>query len=49
MEDCIGLLDGTIIDALVPTEEMSYFYGKKNPTQNVLTVVNPNFKFIYVL
>lgn len=29
MEHCIGLLDGTIIDALIPTQEFKYFHGQK--------------------
>ncbi|XP_039115850.1 protein ALP1-like [Dioscorea cayenensis subsp. rotundata] len=48
-KDCIGLLDGTHIDASVPPEEMPRFRGRKGPTQNVLVVVNPDLQFTYVL
>lgn len=48
-KDCIGLLDGTHIDASVPSLELPRFHSRKGPTQNVLAVVNPNLKITYVL
>ncbi|XP_039141318.1 uncharacterized protein LOC120278650 [Dioscorea cayenensis subsp. rotundata] len=48
-KDCIGLLDGTHIDASVPLQELPRFRGRKGPTQNVLAVVNPDLQFTYVL
>ncbi|XP_039141264.1 uncharacterized protein LOC120278583 [Dioscorea cayenensis subsp. rotundata] len=48
-KDCIGLLDGTHIDASIPPQEMPKFRGRKGPTQNVLAVVNPDLQFTYVL
>ncbi|XP_039130873.1 protein ALP1-like [Dioscorea cayenensis subsp. rotundata] len=48
-KDCVGLLDGTHVDASVPPLELPRFRGRKGPTQNVLAVVNPDLKFTYVL
>ncbi|XP_039122159.1 protein ALP1-like [Dioscorea cayenensis subsp. rotundata] len=48
-KDCIGLFDGTHIDASVPPQAMPRFRGRKGPTQNVLAVVNPDLQFTYVL
>ncbi|XP_039117478.1 protein ALP1-like [Dioscorea cayenensis subsp. rotundata] len=48
-KDCVGLLDGTHVDASVPSNEIPRFRGRKGPTQNVLAVVNPDLQFTYVL
>ncbi|XP_039141278.1 protein ANTAGONIST OF LIKE HETEROCHROMATIN PROTEIN 1-like [Dioscorea cayenensis subsp. rotundata] len=48
-KDCIGLLDGTHIDASISPQELPWFRGRKGPTQNVLAVVNPDLQFTYVL
>ncbi|XP_039128882.1 protein ALP1-like [Dioscorea cayenensis subsp. rotundata] len=48
-KDCIGLLDGTHIDASVPIHELPHFRGRKGPTQNILAGVNPDLRFTYVL
>ncbi|XP_039140531.1 uncharacterized protein LOC120277754 [Dioscorea cayenensis subsp. rotundata] len=49
-KDCIGALDGTHIHASVPTYEVAAFRGRKPyPTQNVLTVVDFDLRFTYIL
>ncbi|XP_020263684.1 uncharacterized protein LOC109839604 [Asparagus officinalis] len=48
-KDCIGLIDGTHIDATVPTKDAPKFRGRKGITQNVLAAVTPNKRFTYVM
>ena len=46
----MGAIDGTHIQARVPTRMQSAFRGRKHyPTQNVLSAVNFDLKFTYVL
>ncbi|XP_039119655.1 uncharacterized protein LOC120255953 [Dioscorea cayenensis subsp. rotundata] len=49
-KDCIGALDGTRIHASVPVDMVASFRSKKGfPTQNVLTAVDFDLNFTYVL
>jgi len=43
------LIDGTPIDATVPTRYVAWFRGCKGATQNVLIAVTPNKCFPYVM
>jgi len=43
------LIDGTHIDATIPTEYVARFSGRKGTTQNVLAAALPNKRFTYVL
>ncbi|KAL3726342.1 hypothetical protein ACJRO7_031261 [Eucalyptus globulus] len=48
-KDCIGAMDGTHIQAVLPTYDQIRFIGRKGKTtQNVLAVCNFNMEFIYV-
>ncbi|KAK1309840.1 hypothetical protein QJS10_CPA08g00902 [Acorus calamus] len=48
-KDCIDALDGTHIEAVVPSaQQMAYLSGRKNkPTQNVLVVCDFNMRFTF--
>jgi hypothetical protein len=46
----VGAIDGTHVPAYVPIEIQGKFRGKKEgTTQNVLTTITFDLKFIYVL
>nr|CAD1830072.1 unnamed protein product [Ananas comosus var. bracteatus] len=47
-KDCIGLLDGTHIEAKVPVRIATRFRGRKGLTQNVMAAVKPDCRFTYV-
>ncbi|XP_020273476.1 uncharacterized protein LOC109848413 isoform X2 [Asparagus officinalis] len=47
--DCIGLVDGIHIDAMVPTKYVVRFRGRKGVTQNVLAAATPDKRFTYVM
>ncbi|KAL8554316.1 hypothetical protein ACS0TY_002486 [Phlomoides rotata] len=47
---CLGALDGTYIDVLVPTAEKARYMNRKgNVTVNILGVCDQAMKFVYVL
>ncbi|XP_020262747.1 uncharacterized protein LOC109838736 [Asparagus officinalis] len=48
-KDCIGMIDGTHIDAILPSNLVARFRGRKCVTQNVLAACTPNKLFTYVL
>ncbi|KAJ6805400.1 uncharacterized protein M6B38_180295 [Iris pallida] len=48
-EDCIGMIDGTHIQATLPASIVARFRGRKQVTQNVLAACTPDKKFTYVL
>ncbi|XP_020263598.1 uncharacterized protein LOC109839529 [Asparagus officinalis] len=48
-KDCIGMIDGTHVDAMLPAALVSRFRGRKGVTQNVLAACTPNKLFTYVL
>ncbi|XP_020262563.1 protein ALP1-like [Asparagus officinalis] len=48
-KDCIGMIDGTHIDAMLPASLVARFRGRKSVTQNVLAACTPNKLFSYVL
>ncbi|XP_020266346.1 uncharacterized protein LOC109841820 [Asparagus officinalis] len=48
-KDCIGMIDGTHIDAMLPASLVARFRGRKGVTQNVLAACTPNKLFSYVL
>ncbi|XP_020271667.1 uncharacterized protein LOC109846838 [Asparagus officinalis] len=48
-KDCIGMIDGTHIDAMLPINLVARFRGRKGVTQNVLAACTPNKLFTYVL
>ncbi|XP_020270011.1 uncharacterized protein LOC109845200 [Asparagus officinalis] len=48
-KDCIGMIDGTHIDAMLPSNLVARFRGRKGVTQNVLAACTPNKLFTYVL
>ncbi|XP_020259765.1 uncharacterized protein LOC109836312 [Asparagus officinalis] len=48
-KDCIGLIDGTHVDAVLPSDLVARFRGRKGVTQNILAACTPNKLFTYVL
>ncbi|XP_020253927.1 uncharacterized protein LOC109830992 [Asparagus officinalis] len=48
-KDCIGMIDGTHIDAMLPSNLVARFRGCKGVTKNVLAACTPNKLFSYVL
>nr|XP_027118694.1 protein ALP1-like [Coffea arabica] len=49
-KNCLGALDGTLIDVTPPTEQKSRYRTRKGSiATNVLGVCSPNMQFIYVL
>ncbi|XP_020264798.1 uncharacterized protein LOC109840531 [Asparagus officinalis] len=48
-KDCIGMIDETHVDAMLPINLVPCFQGRKGVTQNVLAACTPNKLFIYVL
>ncbi|XP_020258341.1 uncharacterized protein LOC109834728 [Asparagus officinalis] len=48
-KDCIGMIDGTYVDAMLPAALVSRFRRRKGVTQNVLAACTPNKLFTYVL
>ncbi|XP_020242760.1 uncharacterized protein LOC109820976 [Asparagus officinalis] len=48
-KDCIGMIDGTHVDAMLPINLVARFRGHKGVTQNVLAACTPNKLFTYVL
>ncbi|XP_020253879.1 uncharacterized protein LOC109830937 [Asparagus officinalis] len=48
-KDCIGMIDGTHIDAMLPASLVARFRGRKGVTQNVLAACTPSKLFSYVL
>ncbi|XP_020242914.1 protein ALP1-like [Asparagus officinalis] len=48
-KDCIGLIDGTHVDAVLPSDLVARFRGRKGVTQNILVACTPNKLFTYVL
>nr|CAD1838348.1 unnamed protein product [Ananas comosus var. bracteatus] len=47
-KNCIGLLDGTHIEAKVPVRIAARFRGRKGLTQNVMAAIKPDCRFTYV-
>jgi hypothetical protein len=46
----VGAIDGTHIHAKVPRKMQAAFWGRKHyPTQNVLTAIDFDLKFTYIL
>ncbi|XP_020266513.1 uncharacterized protein LOC109842001 [Asparagus officinalis] len=48
-KDCIGMIDGTHVDAMLHINLVARFRGRKCVTQNVLAAYTPNMLFTYVL
>ncbi|XP_020252488.1 uncharacterized protein LOC109829844 [Asparagus officinalis] len=48
-KDCIGMIDGTHVDAMLPASLVVRFRGRKCVTQNILAACTPNKLFTYVL
>ncbi|KAJ6811091.1 uncharacterized protein M6B38_155135 [Iris pallida] len=48
-KDCIGMIDGTHIQATLPAAIVARFRGRKQVTQNVLNACTPDKKFTYIL
>ncbi|XP_020247765.1 protein ALP1-like isoform X1 [Asparagus officinalis] len=48
-KDCIGMIDGTHVDAMLPINLVARFRGRKGVTQNVLAACTPNKLFTYIL
>ncbi|XP_019108049.2 protein ALP1-like [Beta vulgaris subsp. vulgaris] len=49
-KNCIGALDGTLIDVTVPVDDKSRYRSRKNTiSTNVLGACAPDLQFIYVL
>ncbi|XP_020269349.1 uncharacterized protein LOC109844645 [Asparagus officinalis] len=48
-KDCIGMIDGTHVDAMLPASLVVRFRGRKGVTQNILAACTPNKMFTYVL
>ncbi|XP_022881038.1 uncharacterized protein LOC111398355 [Olea europaea var. sylvestris] len=49
-QDCIGVIDGTHVRAVLPRHERVHFIGRKGiPTQNVLVACDFNLCFTFVL
>jgi len=49
LQVCIGLIDGTHIDVMVPITDIPRFRGRKGWTENVLAAATPNKRFTHVL
>lgn len=50
MQNCLGALDGTMINVTVPNEDRSKYRTRKGSlAMNVLGVCSPELEFIYVL
>ncbi|XP_020271546.1 uncharacterized protein LOC109846712 [Asparagus officinalis] len=49
LSDCIGMIDGTHVDAMLLINLVAQFRGRKGVTQNVLAACTPNKSFTYVL
>jgi hypothetical protein len=48
--DCIGAIDGTHVEVVVPNDKkVQYLCRKGHTTQNVLAVVDFDMRFIFVL
>ncbi|XP_020276048.1 uncharacterized protein LOC109850441 [Asparagus officinalis] len=47
--DCIGMIDETHVDAMLPINLVARFRGRKGVTQNVLAACTPDKLFTYVL
>ncbi|KAJ6820034.1 uncharacterized protein M6B38_398995 [Iris pallida] len=48
-EDCVGMIDGTHVQATLPASVVARFRGRKQVTQNVLAACTPNKMFTYIL
>ncbi|XP_020266770.1 uncharacterized protein LOC109842285 [Asparagus officinalis] len=48
-KDCVGMIDETHVDAMLPATRVSRFRGRKGVTQNILAACTPNKLFTYVL
>ncbi|KAK8936363.1 hypothetical protein KSP39_PZI013888 [Platanthera zijinensis] len=49
-KDCIGVIDGTHVDACIPIHEQVAYIGRHgSPTQNVMAVCDFNMCFTYVV
>ena len=47
-KDCIGALDGTHISVTPPPDELIRYIGRSGKvTQNILTIVDFDMRFIY--
>lgn len=50
MQDCIGAIDGTHVDAHIPVNEQIPYRGRKvQPTQNIMCVCSFDMRFTYVM
>ncbi|XP_020262544.1 uncharacterized protein LOC109838521 [Asparagus officinalis] len=48
-KDCICMINGTHVDAMLPASLVAWFRGRKGVTQNILLACTPNKLFTYVL
>ncbi|XP_020243285.1 uncharacterized protein LOC109821512 [Asparagus officinalis] len=48
-KDYIGLIDGTHVDAVLTSDLVARFRGRKGVTQNILAACTPNKLFTYIL
>lgn len=49
-KDCISVIDGTHVTAVVPTKKSISYYGRKGyPTQNVMVACDLDMLFTFVL
>ncbi|XP_020254016.1 uncharacterized protein LOC109831086 [Asparagus officinalis] len=48
-KDCICMIDGTHVDAMLPASLVARFRGHKCVTQNILVACTPNKMFTYIL